>query len=363
MTSVTAGALNTLLVGVIYCAVLSACQRHLELRRSQEWTAAFSRWCDSQPGLMPFRGDCLVYRAELLQLRGAWPNALEEARRACAGAEEPSKSWWAGPAFYQQGEVNRLRGDYTGAEEAYRKANEWGCSPQPGLALLRLAQGRGEPALSSLSRALAETQEAPVRARLLAALVEILLAANDNAGAEAAAQELAAIVAERKLPVLEAVSWQATGAVMLAAGDATAALTRLRNALNVWRSLEVPYEAARSRVLMAQACRALGDADSAQLELDTARAAFAQLGALPDVRRVDSLSTQDTPPAPGSLLTPRELEVLRLVAAGNTNRAIAETLVLSEKTVARHVSNIFARLGISSRSAATAYAYEHKLIS
>jgi DNA-binding CsgD family transcriptional regulator/tetratricopeptide (TPR) repeat protein len=361
MAAVIGGQVSPPMVGIIYCAVLSCCQRMMDVRRSQEWTAAFTAWCDTQTDLLPYRGDCVVYRAEVMQLKGAWRSALEEVQRATAELHEPVSSPWAGGAFYQQGEINRLSGNFEAAEEAYRLANQWGFAPQPGLALLRLAQGKTDAALSALSRALAETHEPSARCRLLAAQVAALLGAGDAQSAGAAADELSALVTGQGFAPLEALCQRARGSVALARGEAATALTSLRGAFNTWREMDMPYEAARTRELMAQACRALGDEDGARLDLDAARSVFAQLGARPDVERID-LMMQVAPTQSVAGLTPRELEVLRLVAAGNTNRQIADTLVLSEKTVARHIANIFGRLDISSRSAATAYAYEHGLL-
>ena len=266
-----------------------------------------------------------------------------------------------GAALYRQGELHRLGGDYASAEALYREANQAGETPQPGLALLRLAQGRSEAATSGLLRVLAETPEGMGRAKLLAACVEILLSQGNVDAAERASAELDSVVAGAQFPLLDALGDQAGGEVLLARGEPAAALGRLRRAWSAWHDMDVPYEAARVRVSMALACRGLGDEDGAQLDLDAALRVFQDLGARPDAERVQTLIA-NAAPRPDGGLTARELEVLRLVAEGNTNRQIAEALVLSEKTVARHVSNIFARLGISSRSAATAYAYEHKLI-
>jgi DNA-binding CsgD family transcriptional regulator len=362
MAAVIGGQVSPPMVGIIYCAVLSCCQRMMDVRRSQEWTAAFSAWCETQTDLLPYRGECVVYRAEVMQHKGAWVSALDEMQRATAGLDEPVNIPWAGRAFYQQGELNRLSGRFEAAEESYRRANQWGCVPQPGLALLRLAQGRTDAARSALTRALAETHDPSARSHVLAAQVDALLASGDVDGASSAAGALSQVVAGKGFAPLDAISLRARGSVELAQGRSGDAIVSLRAAFNTWRDIDMPYELARTRVLLALACRALGDEDGALLELETARAAFEQLGAAPDVVRVDGLTGATSPTRPTTGLTPRELEVLRLVAAGNTNRAIAEALVLSEKTVARHVSNIFARLGISSRSAATAYAYEHNLL-
>jgi len=267
----------------------------------------------------------------------------------------------AGSAFYQQAELYRLRGEFAEAEGRYRQATEWGRNPHPGLAQLRMAQGHVQAAASAMHRALDEAQDRVSRSRMLPAFVEIMMAAGDLQAARAAADELSNLAADLDAPLLHAMSAQATGAVLLAEGDARAALDSLRRAWTAWQELEAPYEAARVRVLIGLACRELGDEDTGAMELDAARRTLAQLGAAPDLARVEALSKPATTSVPGGL-TAREVEILRLLAAGRTNRAIAATLVISEKTVARHVSNIFSKLGLSSRSAATAYAYQQGLV-
>jgi DNA-binding CsgD family transcriptional regulator len=360
MLSAVAGELSPIITGVVYCGVIAGCDQAYEPRRAREWTDALARWCDEQPDMIAFSGRCLVHRAEILRLHGAWPDALQEAKRACDRCERAASPVAAGHALYQQGEVLRLQGDLAGAEAAYRDASGHGWEPQPGLALLRLARGDAGTAAAAVRRALGETTEPFKRARLLPAAAQILLAAGDGAGAGRAASELDEIATLHESTMLHAFADFVRGSVQLADGDAQAALVSLRRASGTWQELDAPYEGARTRELVGLACRALGDDDTAALELEAARAMFAGLGASPDRERVSGLLRDDGPSTHG--LTPRELEVLRLVAAGKSNRQIAEALVVSEHTVARHVQNIRVKLRVPSRTAATAFAFEHHLL-
>jgi DNA-binding CsgD family transcriptional regulator len=358
MVAATSDELTPAATGLVYCNVLAGCQAIYALDRSQEWTDAFAAWCDSQPDLVPFSSACLVYRAELMQWAGAWPEAMAEARRAerCAAAARGES---AADACYQQAEIHRLRGDYAAAEAAYRSASQHGRDPQPGMSLLRLGQGRAGEAARSIRLALGATSDRLHRARLLPAFVEIMVAAAQIDEARQGRDELVALARQFQTEVLRAMADHATAAVALAEDEPAAALEPLRRSLRVWQHVGAPYIVARQRLLLARACRRLGDEDSARLELGLAREAFARLGAAPD------LAALDLPRLPVEVDTPlstRELEVLRLVATGKTNKAIAKALYLSEKTIDRHVSNIFHKIDVASRSAATAFAYETGLV-
>jgi DNA-binding NarL/FixJ family response regulator len=358
MVAVAGGELSPMVTGLMYCSLIDACREVFAFGRAREWTSALSGWCDAQPEMVAFTGVCLVHRAELMQLAGAWREAILEARRAGERAAGISRTA-AAAALYQQGEVHRLLGSFAAAEEAYRGASRLGLDPQPGLGLLRLAQGRPDAAVAAIRGALAAATDRLLRARLLPARVEAAIAAGDVADARDANQELQALAQALDTEVLGAIAAEAQGTVDLASGDAGAALAHLRQAFQVWQRLEAPYLAARLRERIATACSALGDHDGAALERAAAVAAFRQLGAAPDLARIAVTASTAGPAHP---LTSRELQVLRLVAGGATNKTIAAELALSEKTVDRHVSNILAKLDVPSRTAATAFALRHQLI-
>jgi DNA-binding CsgD family transcriptional regulator len=359
MVSATEGGLSPIVTGIVYCGVILACEQVYELRRAQEWTAALTRWCEQQPDLLAFTGRCLVHRAQLLQLQGAWPDALAETERANRRFEQAMNQAAAAKSCYLKGEVHRLRGEFAETEKAYREASRLGLEPQPGLALLRLARGEVDAAAAAIRRVVGETTDRLPRAGLLPAYAEIMLAVGEVDEARSACRELEEIAAECDSEMLRAMLAQARGAVELA-GDPAAALVSLRHAFQAWQELEAPYEAARVRVLVGRACLALGDEEAFALELEAAQSIFEDLGAAPDVASVDALTGSAKSTATHGL-TARELEVLRLVASGKSNREIASALVISEHTVARHVQNIFRKLGVQSRTAAGAFAFEHDL--
>jgi DNA-binding CsgD family transcriptional regulator len=355
MLYVATGRVAPQVTGLAYCSMIAMCMQQFDVKRAQEWTEALGTWLAAQGGVVPYRGVCLVHRAEILQYRGAWSHAAEEAERACV-ALATSGEGAIGAAHYRVAELARLRGELNLAERSYEQAAARGYDVQPGLARLRLAQGRRDAAAAGLDRALAEGSDPPRRPLVLAARIDVALDAADPDAAEPALEELCALVRAGESTYLKVLGEQYTGALLLARGDASGALPKLRHARSSWQGLDAPYESALTGVLIARACEALGDEDAAGMEREAARAVFVRLGATADAAAlVDHGGAHAT-------LSAREIEVLRLVATGATNRAIAAELVLSEKTVARHVSNIFGKLSISSRSAATAYAYEHGLV-
>ena len=360
MLSVSSGEVGPITSGIVYCAVILECLQIFDLARAAEWTVALDDWCASQPDLVPYRGQCLVHQSQLQQAAGDWSKAVATVGSACDRLTDPPHPA-LGLACYQEAELHRLRGEFDAATDAYGRASRSGFPPMPGLALLNLVQGDLGAATASIRRALGEAGQPFQRPPLLAAAVEIFLAAGEVAAAGDAAAELTSFAAKSGSQAIGAMAEQAQGSVLLAAGEAAAALGPLRAATGVWRRLRMPYETAKAAVLLGRACLALGDRTSAELEFDNARQTFAALGAQPDLAALGSVSGDTRPTSPAGCRR-RELEVLAHVAAGETNRAIAEALIISQHTVGRHLENIFAKLGVNGRAAATAYAYEHDLL-
>ncbi len=360
MVGVLSNDVTAFFQGLVYCYVLSACQDVADLKRAGEWSEVAVRWCRDLPPSHLYHGLCRVHHVEIMSLHGALTDAELQAQQVC----EDLLPWdpaSASHAFYLYGEIQRRKGDSSAAERAFKKAHELGRDPQPGLALLRLTQGKADAAASALRNALAgESWNRLGRARLLGAQCEAAAAAGDLATARAAADELDQIASDFGPPALRASAGMARATQRLAEGDPTEASAAARSALVIWQELGLPYEAARARVLIAQAARLQGDEDAATMELEAARTAFDRLGTVPDLTVVESLLGNRPSAAAG--LTHRELEVLQLVARGRSNKAIATELVISEHTVARHLSNIFMKIGVTSRSAATAFAFENDLV-
>jgi DNA-binding CsgD family transcriptional regulator len=358
MLGLASGEVSPIVAGQAYCAMIEACQDLSDFGRAAEWTSALSRWCDDQPELVAFTGQCAVHRGQIMRFRGAYGPALEELDRAIHRYVAVGSQQAVGLAYYERAEVLRLRGDYAEADTGYAAATAGGFDPQPGLALLWLARGREPTALAAVQRLLAEPRDPVGRAAIIPAAVEVLLAVELLEPVEPLASELRATAVAVGCDALHASAAVVTGRHLLARGDAADALGELRRAAQLWSALSAPYEVARCRVLVGHALLALGDEESAAGELQQAGAAFAELGAAPAAAAAARVLQ---PESPGGL-TPRELEVLRLVAAGKTNPEIATALVLSEKTVARHLSNIFVKLGVNTRTAAASYAYEHRIV-
>ena len=361
MIAVSGGQLSPIITGLIYCSVIDSCQQVFASSRAREWTSALTRWCEQQSGTMAFTVSCLIRRAEVMQFDGAWSEAMTEASHAHERSSQAGERKPPSAAFYRQGEIHRLRGEFEAAEEAYRNASRLGSEPQPGLALLRMAQGRTKAACTAIRRVLSAATDPLYRAKLLPAFVEIALAAGDMQEARAASAELDEIARRYSTDVLQAMASHARGAVELAEGRVRDALIALHDAFELWRQAEAPYETARVRVLIALASRELGDVESADLEIEAAAALFERLGATADLAHLDTLRERATKVNQHGL-TPRELQVLRQIASGKTNKAMAADLLVSERTIDRHVSNILVKLGVPSRAAATAYAYSHKLL-
>jgi DNA-binding CsgD family transcriptional regulator len=346
----------------IYCAAVRGCCLARDFARARAWNRSMARWLDSLNSLSgAYLGNCRIYRSRLMFLNGAWPEALDEIAAVCTDLDGYA-GWVCGHAYYQLGEVRRLRGEWDAAEDAYRRAAEHGCPTQPGLALLRLAEGDVDAASAGVRRALTEVTAQPERLDLLKAAVTIYLEEGKIEAARDAVTEVEEITAELATPVTEAETCAVRGALALAEGDPASALPLLRRAVSTWQEQDAPHERATLNVLIGQACRALADHDGARLEFSAARETFERLGAGPDLAQLDRIVAATDAGSEINGLTRREIEILCLIARGKANRAIANELHLSERTVHRHVSNIFTKLGVDSRTAAVAYGIRHRIV-
>jgi DNA-binding CsgD family transcriptional regulator len=358
MAALYDGGLSARVTPWIYCAAVRGCCLARDFARARAWNRSMAGWLDSLTSLGgAYLGNCRIYRSRLMCLTGAWRDALNEIAAVCEDLDGYA-GWVCGHAFYQLGEVQRLRGDWEIAEEAYRRAAQYGCATQPGLSLLRLAQGDVEAASAGVRRALAEVTTMPDRLDLLKAAVTVHVEEGDLEAARDAVTEFESLTAELTTAAIEAEGSAIKGALALAAGDAGAALPLLRRAVGAWQTQDAPHEVAKLNVLIGQACRALGDHDGAQLEFSAARETFERLGARPDLMQLERIASG----AGSHGLTHRELQVLCAIAQGKSNRAIANELHLSERTVHRHVANIFTKLGVDSRTAAVAHAIKQRIV-
>jgi DNA-binding CsgD family transcriptional regulator/tetratricopeptide (TPR) repeat protein len=359
MIEISTAEVSPIVAGMVYCSMIEACQELSDFSRAASWTTALTKWCDAQPGLVPYTGQCSLHRGQIMRLRGAYDEALAEFALAQRRYRKEGTPAPAGRALTEQGDVLRIRGKFDEAEAAYRQAAELGHEPQPGLALAWLARGRTTAAVSAVRRLLAEARGPVQRSWMLPAAVEVLVSAGIVDQARQHSEELAGIASSFRNNALRAMATYAVATVNLASGETENALGNARESRRLWSDVESPYESARARVLVARALRELGDEDSATTEFAVARRAFAEVGAVPAAQEVDRLLGRVRPGG----LTEREVEVLRLVAEGRGNHEIARVLVLSQKTVERHLSNIFTKLDVPSRTAAAAYAHEHGLMS
>ncbi len=361
MIIIETGKVFPVLNGIVYCAAIDACRKVWDLRRAREWTAALTRWCDAQPDIVPFRGQCLLRRAEVTQMHGEWLEALRKASDACERLKQPTAESLAAEAHYRRAEIFRLRGEFENAESSYSEAAKRGRIPQPGLALLRLTQGQLDAAETSIRNALRETKAPNLRAGLLAVATRIMIAVGQKAEASRTSDELTILANNLNSPYLIATAEYCRGAVFVAEGRFDTAIEQLQKAMSAWNALHLPYESALTRELKGLAYRQLDDKDNSGSEFNAARWIYERLEAHPDLERIDqfldSATNQDR-----FGLSLRELQVLRLLASGKTNKSIASELFISGRTVDRHVSNIFVKLGVSTRSAATAFAIKNKML-
>ncbi|PRA00978.1 helix-turn-helix transcriptional regulator [Arthrobacter sp. MYb224] len=362
MALVLAGECEAIPTGLVWCAAIEACQEIGAIDRVSQWTEALASWRAERPQITAFGGECSLHTGQILALRGSWGAAIDEFTTSCQRFELRSQPYSAGVAQRERGDLLRIQGDFDAAETAYQAAAEHGCDPQPGLALLWLANGSTDAALAAIRRCLDERQLPAQRLALLPAGIEIELQLGTRDAAERLLSELDGQADATGCLITLAAAAYAHADLELSKDDAHGALPYARKAVQDFGQIRAPYLCARSRVLLARTLLAVGDTRSFHAEMQAATATFEQLGATPQRAAAQSLLQEvgHAEPAPGGL-TAREVQVLQLVSAGHSNRQIAQKLYLSEKTVARHLSNIFIKIQVPSRTAAAAWAYEHAL--
>ena len=359
MLPVVAGRVEAAYAGNIYCQLMKVCHELADVQRAHQWTDSTERWCEDFEDAVMFLGICRVHRAQLMQRRGEWDRAETEALQVCRDLADMNVGAVA-EGWYQLAELHRLRGDLQQADDAYREAHERGRNPQPGMALLRLAQGDPQAANRELLSALELAADDLARAPLWAVQVEIAAALGDSDAAREASARLTEAAELFGSSGLLAEGCEARGRLALAVDDVAVATSEFQSACRQWQVLQAPYRAARARVLLARAHQKAENLPAAERELDAAAGVFASLGAQLDAQGVVDLRSGGV--RPGGL-TRREVEVLAIIADGKTNKEAAEELFLSEKTVSRHLANIYNKLGVSSRTAAAAYAFQHGIAS
>jgi DNA-binding CsgD family transcriptional regulator len=359
MAGLLAGEVSPVIFGHVYCTAIEGCQEVSDIGRVSEWTTGLQGWCSAHPGLVAFTGQCSLHRGQILTAHGAFREAVAEFDRAIERYRTMGSLVAIGQAAYERGQVLRVLGDVAAAERSYQLAAEHGFDPQPGLALLWAGRGEVGAAGAAVRRLLAEAAGPVPRVRVLPGAIDVLVATHDVPLARACSGELEALARDFGIETVLAHAASAAASVELADNDPAAALPYARKARGLWARLDNPYAAGLARVVIGRALAALGDSSSARVELESARTVLAELGAGPDVEQVDRLLGPSVRPRG---LTEREVEVLRLVASGRSNAQIAGELFLSERTVARHLSNIFTKLEVGSRTAAAAFAFDHDLV-
>ena len=356
MLPVVAGRLEPEWAGNLYCQMMSICHDLAEVARARQWTTATERWCGGFPAAAMFVGICRVHRTQLLRLEGDWDAAVGQASAAAAELADLNVEAVA-EAQYELGEVHRLRGDLSAARAAYDAALRLGRDPEPGATLLLLAEGRAEEAANCIHRLLSEVTDPFKRTRLLRAQAEVACSRGEIETADAAASELRTIAATYRTAGFLAWSEEVDGTVLFLQHRPDDALDPLRAALDRYKAMGATYDAALTRVRLARVYDALGDSDAARAEASAATRTFEVLGAGPPA----TARLGGTGALPGGL-TAREAEVVAAIAEGLTNRQVAARLVISEKTVARHLANVYTKLGVNSRTAAAAWAYQKGLV-